>query len=74
MKNTEHKLKKLFDFQKFNKNPKLNHLIEETESGGVELTDEELALVNAAGETRHGRIEADSGPGQAGIGTGNTMP
>ena len=47
MNNTEQKLKKLFDFQKFNKNQKLDRLIEEAE--GVELTDEDLSKVNAAG-------------------------
>lgn len=47
----EQKLKMLFDFQKLEKNPKLSRLISETENDGVELTDEELSFVNAAGET-----------------------
>ena len=50
MKNTEQKLKKLFDFQKFQQNQKLSKMINEAESEGVELTDEELSFVNAAGE------------------------
>ena len=50
MKNTEHKLKKLFDFQKFEKNQRLSKMINEAESEGVLLSDEELSFVNAAGE------------------------
>ena len=51
--NTEQKLKKLFDFQKFENNSRLEKLIKETEaeSSGVELSDDELSLVNAAGVT-----------------------
>ena len=52
MKNTEQKLKKLFDFQKFEQNQKLSKMINEAESEGVLLTDEELAQVNAAGTER----------------------
>ena len=51
MKHTEEKLKKLFDFQKFNRNPKLDRLTEEAESEGVLLSDDDLSLVNAAGVT-----------------------
>ena len=50
MINTEQKLKKLFDFQKFQQNQKLSKMINEAKSEGVELTDEELSFVNAAGE------------------------
>ncbi len=50
MKSTEQRLKSLFDFQKFNRNPRLDRLIEEAESEAVKLSDDELALVNAAGE------------------------
>ena len=50
MKNTEQKLKKLFDFQKFEQNQKLSKMIKEAESEGVMLSDEELSFVNAAGE------------------------
>ena len=50
MNNTEQKLKKLFDFQKFEQNQKLSKMIKEAESEGVLLTDEELSFVNAAGE------------------------
>ena len=51
MINTEQKLKKLFDFQKFEKNQKLSKMIKEAESGGIKLSDEDLSFVNAAGET-----------------------
>ncbi len=50
MKNTEQKIKKLFDFQKFEQNRKLSKIIEEAESDGVMLSDEDLSFVNAAGE------------------------
>ena len=50
MKDNERTLKKLFDFQKFEKNQRLKKIIEEAESDGVLLSDEELSLVNAAGE------------------------
>ena len=47
----EKKLKKLFDFQRFAKNEKLEKLIRETESRyAAELSDEDLSGVNAAGE------------------------
>ena len=52
MKNTEQKLKKLFDLQKFAKNEKLEKLVQEAESRyAAELSDEDLSFVNAAGET-----------------------
>ena len=47
----ENKLKKLFDYQQFEKNEKLEKLIRETESRyAAELSDDDLSLVNAAGE------------------------
>ena len=46
----EKKLKKLFDYQRFEKNEKLEKLIRETESRyAKELSDDDLTLVNAAG-------------------------
>lgn len=48
----EKKLKKLFDYQRFEKNERLEKLIRETESRyAKELSDDDLSLVNAAGET-----------------------
>ncbi|MCQ2419232.1 MAG: hypothetical protein MJ085_05540 [Clostridia bacterium] len=47
----ENKLKKAFDYQKFENNSRLAKLIAETEARyGDELTDDSLELVNAAGE------------------------
>lgn len=47
----ENKLKRLFDYQAFEKNPKLEKLIRETESHyAEELSDEDLAMATAAGE------------------------
>ena len=47
----EKKLKKLFDYQRFEKNEKLEKLIRETENRySAELSDDDLSLVNAAGE------------------------
>ena len=48
--NTERVLKKLFDFQSFEKNPRLERLIRETEDDATALSDGELSLVSAAGE------------------------
>ena len=71
MNNTEQKLKKLFDFQRFEKNERLENLIRETESRyAAELSDDDLSLVNAAGEIKPGKVETDSGYGAAGIGSG----
>ena len=48
----EEKLKRLFDFQRFERNPRLEQLMSETRQRyGTELTDDELGLVYAAGET-----------------------
>ncbi len=51
----EKKLKRLFDYQRFEKNERLEKLIHETESRyAKELSDDDLSLVNAAGETEIG--------------------
>ena len=51
MKNIEQKLKALFEYQRFQKNEKLEEMIKEAEGARViELSDEELSFVNAAGE------------------------
>ena len=50
MNNTEKKLKKLFDFQRFEQNQKLSKMINEAGSEGVMLSDEDLSFVNAAGD------------------------
>ena len=47
---TEHVLRKLFDFQKFALNSKLDALIQDTQSRqAASLSESELAYVNAAG-------------------------
>ena len=47
----ESKLKKLFDYQRFEQNDRLEALIRESEDRFVrKLSDDELFLVNAAGE------------------------
>ena len=47
----EKKLKKLFDYQRFEKNERLEKIINETENQyGEELTDYDLSLIDAAGE------------------------
>ena len=49
----EKKLKKLFDYQRFEKNQRLEELIRETESRyAKELSEEDLSLVSAAGEIK----------------------
>lgn len=48
--NTEQKLKKLFDYQRFAKNPRLEQMINAAEGAVTELSDEDLFFVNAAGE------------------------
>lgn len=54
----EKKLKKLFDYQRFEQNKKLEKLIYETESRyASRLSDDDLSFVNAAGElVTHGAI------------------
>ena len=65
----EKKLKKLFDYQRFEKNERLEKIIKETESRYEgELSDDDLSLVNAAGEINSGKVEVDSSFGAAGIG------
>lgn len=46
----ENFLKGMFDFQRFQPNPRLNSLIEETRSRCGILSDDDLELVNAAGD------------------------
>lgn len=47
----EKKLKSLFDYQRFEQNARLNKLISETENRYArELSDDDLAMVAAAGE------------------------
>ena len=46
----EQKLKKLFDYQKFEQNQKLAKLIDETLADCKELSEDELSFVSAAGE------------------------
>lgn len=47
----ENSLKNIFDYQKFEKNSRLEKLISDTESRYArELTDDDLVMVNAAGE------------------------
>lgn len=49
--NMKRKLERLFDFQKFENNPELLKLKKESEiCYEMSLKDEDLALVNAAGE------------------------
>ena len=48
----EKKLRELFDYQRFEPNERLSKVIRGTEKRyGTELSDEELSLVAAAGET-----------------------
>ena len=50
----EKKLKQLFDFQKFEQNPRLSAIIDEAENSPLQkLTDDDLSLVSAAGTGRH---------------------
>lgn len=46
----EKKLEKLFDYQKFENDAELNNIINSVLDEGVALTDEDLSMVNAAGE------------------------
>lgn len=47
----EKKLKKLFDYQKFEDNARLNKMISDTESRyGEELSEDSLSQIAAAGE------------------------
>ena len=48
------KMKRLFDYQRFEKNPRLTEMAREAErryaQSGTELTDEDLTEVSAAGD------------------------
>ena len=46
----ENKLKSLFDFQRFENNPRLAKVIKDTECYAEELSDDDLFMVAAAGE------------------------
>lgn len=47
----ERLLENLFDYYRFNENPRLARMIEETDSFyGKKLSDDDLELVNAAGD------------------------
>lgn len=47
----ENKLKKMFEYQKFENNPRLAKLIGETEARyGSAIDDDDLFMVNAAGD------------------------
>ena len=48
----EQKLKRLFDYQKFQRNSRLEAMLAEAEGRCAEVDDEALELVNAAGEQR----------------------
>ena len=45
----ERKLRSLFNYQKFEGNPRLAKMIQETEAN-IALNDEDLGMVNAAGD------------------------
>lgn len=47
---TEKTLRKLFDYQKFGKDPRLEQMIKAAEGITEELPDEDLSFVSAAGE------------------------
>ena len=56
----EEKLKKLFDFQRFEENPRLASLIKETKDRETrELSDDDLFYVAAAGSAEYLREEAE---------------
>ena len=59
----ESKLKSLFDYQRFEKNPRLAKLIAETESrvAARELSDDDLEFVNAAGEFPSPKLDDEDG-------------
>ena len=48
------KLKKVFDFQRFEQNERLGKLISEAADDAVELSDGDLSQVNAAGDPSSG--------------------
>lgn len=58
----EKKLKLLFDYQRFEQNPRLEKLIGNAEAAFArELSDEELSMISAAGEL----TEAEKKPGDS---------
>lgn len=58
----ENKLKKLFEYQKFEQNERLAKLIAETEARqAAEISDDDLEMVAAAGEISIGEKELDTG-------------
>lgn len=56
----ENKLKSLFEYQMFEKNPHLQSLIDETLNRyeAEALSDDDLALVNAAGVANHPKMKS----------------
>lgn len=59
----EKKLKSLFEYQKFENNPRLAKLIAETEARYADaLSDDDLSLVNAAGTAE--AVDASEGNDQ----------
>lgn len=56
----EQKLKLLFDYQRFQGNPRLSKLIDEVDAAENELNLEELNLVNAAGEAYEAHKDPES--------------
>lgn len=46
----ERKLKKLFDYQKFARNPRLEAMLAQAEGRCTALSDDDLSIVSAAGE------------------------
>ena len=58
----EANIKALFEYQRFSQNSRLERLIEETEGRyGCELSDDELELVNAAGDIAASKLEKKDG-------------
>lgn len=59
----DRKLKALFEFQRYEKNPRVEALIRETQSRyGAELSDDALGMVNAAGDVYAQFLSEDSAP------------
>ena len=56
----EKKLEKLFDYQKFENDSELNNMINSVLEDGVELADDDLSMVNAAGEPNIGVLAESS--------------
>ena len=54
----EKKLKKLFDYQRFEKNPDLEKLIREASPGKVMLSDDDVDGLNAAGLSTPTNLDA----------------